>query len=144
MLKACQPCNRVQPFTRSGDLRPPDLGSYGDMSGAYRTLWHRITTRRGAPAPVEPPARDRVRPQFDPPLAIVGWCPVPGGLVAVATDGAVYCEPATLYAGGANGKGYFAGQRAARIRAAQRDERVAGKVYVIESAAGGSYHFPDT
>lgn len=105
----------------------------------------KVTWRKSNEAPGLP---ETVRPMFDPPLVIVSWCMVTGGLAAVSPDGAVYCEPGRVYVGGANGQEFFAGHSAARIRRAVPNhpefgnEVEAGKIYVIESRQGGSFHFP--
>ncbi len=80
--------------------------------------------------------KEGVRPMFDPPLQIVAWCLIPGGLVAVAPDGAVFCEPANLYQGGANGQAYFIGHKAARIQPNARGG------YDIIDTHGSNYSYP--
>lgn len=68
-----------------------------------------------------------VAPMFDPPIQIAAWCLVDyagGGLVAVAPDGAVFCEPADLYRGGPNGKAYWGARRAAKIEQVGESYRI--------------------
>jgi hypothetical protein len=82
-----------------------------------------------------------VMAQFDPPLQIVSWCTFRHAthgqaVAAVAADGAVFCEPSAAYVGGANGKPYFRGRRAARIVA------TAGG-YEIVATSGERYRYPE-
>lgn len=96
----------------------------------------------------KPPTAPAVPAQFSPAAAFVSWCsfvhPTLGHAVAaVKADGAVFCEPANAYEGGALGKPYFKGRRAARITAATADEaHKYGAVYTITASSGEKYHYP--
>ena len=81
--------------------------------------------------------KEVVQPMFNPPLQIVAWCQFAGGVAAVAPDGAVFCEPANAYQGGANGKSYFIGRQAAEIQANARGG------YDITDTAGETYSYPE-
>lgn len=115
-------------------------GHYGHCHVPENSHWDPAYTDNewewlfGAPAPVEP----KVPPMFNPPLSIAAWCLLPNGAAAaVAPDGAVYCEPATAYKGGANGKDYFKGRTAAKITPNTRGG------YTITSTSDEKYDYPE-
>lgn len=93
-----------------------------------------------ASEPTPPPPK--VRPMYDPPIPpIVASAPDPAsdhGVWLLSADGAVYAIHGARYAGGANGKPYFQGRRAARIEPGTR-----GKVYVIVATSGERYAYPE-
>lgn len=87
-----------------------------------------------------------VAPMFDPALQIAAWCLVDydggdatAGLVAVAPDGAVYCEPPALYRGGPFEKPYWGDRRAARIVPNDR-----GGYDITATNGDGPYSYPET
>lgn len=78
---------------------------------------------------------------FDPPLPVAAWTLVPGGLVAAGPDGSVFCEPPTLYKGGANGQAYFAGRKVAQVRPRlYADGSYLG--YTLVATSGETYNYP--
>lgn len=104
-----------------------------------------------AGVPIPPPPPDKVPPMFNPPLdnivdAIAGENGT--GAWMLREDGAVFAVGGARYYGGANGKPYFAGLKAARIQ--RPDSRIDSPTvkYVILSnqfVAGtqrGRYKFP--
>ena len=81
-----------------------------------------------------------VQPEFSPPIEIVSMCvfghPTVGlAVAAVASDGAVFCQPANAYQGGANGRQFFTGRSAALIGPATNG-------YIITDTRGETYQFP--
>ena len=75
---------------------------------------------------------------------VAEWFPPGGGHYQLGDDGSVYAWGAALYAGGANGKPYFAGRTAARIEAPNDQEAASGKRYVIVASSGERYAFPES
>lgn len=103
--------------------------------------WLSIVTALHKETPPMPP---QVNPEFFPAVGAVSLCRFQaGGIVAAAmvdATGAVFCDPASAYRGGANthrGKGdYFEGRTAAKI-----DPRPGGG-YVITDTADETYQYP--
>lgn len=105
-------------------------------------VWLSIVTALHEEAP---PVAPKVAPEFFPALEIVSVCTFQASAAALAVamvdaTGAVFCEPASAYKGGANGRPYFAGRTAARIDARKAP---GGFGYVITDTAGESYNFPE-
>lgn len=103
--------NTICPGNRAAYPDPPRF-PFGSA-----LAWVGIVTANHKEAPPMPP---KVAPEFFPALDIVSVCSFTDhvGRVAFAmvdASGAVFCEPAASYMGGANGKSYFAGRTAARI-----------------------------
>lgn len=96
----------------------------------------RLVDSPSAPAAVE------VRPMYDPPIPpVVASAPDPAtdhGVWLLSADGAVYAIHGARYAGGANGKPYFQGRRAARI-----EPGPAPKIYTIVATSGERYTYPE-
>lgn len=87
-----------------------------------------------------------VKAMYDPPLTdIVASRPAPGkGTWLLKSDGAIFAIDGAPYAGGANGKPYFAGRHAADFADLNDQEQAAGKLYVILSKEpGGRYAYPE-
>jgi hypothetical protein len=120
----------TSPFS-SSHYGPPD------SPGA----WLRADYAALPPAPTQT-GGITVMPDISPPAAIVSLCafthPTIGPCAAaVAADGAVFCDPATAYLGGANGKQFFLGRSAAKIDASPGG-------YTITDTVGETYAFPTT
>lgn len=89
-----------------------------------------------------------VMPMYDPAINIqmAAHCADPnshGGWI-VAPDGAVFAIGEAPFKGGANGKQFFRGQEAARIRPGSdfTEPHLKGSTYVITSVTGFHYGFP--
>ncbi len=69
--------------------------------------------------PTPPPRIGEVKPMFDPAIgpiaAAARWPDVPGGVLLLAPNGAVYALFGAPYYGGANGQNYFTGRTAANF-----------------------------
>lgn len=95
------------------------------------------------PLPTRRAAADKERFMYDPALVlerIVASMPwKTGGSVLLAASGAVYAFDSDAFKGGANGKEYFKGRRAARLE--PRTDGVEG--YVIVATSGERYAFPE-
>lgn len=122
-------------------------GGHRDVPGAAtacpgRHLYAAIREINALAATDPPPPAEKVRPMYDPPIPpIVASAPDPAtarGVWLLAADGAVYAIHGARYAGGANGKPYFAGRRAARIEPAG-----GGKIYTIVATSGERYTYPE-
>ena len=115
----------------------------GDLRHAQR---QEIVNRARALLESHPsPAKD-VKPMYDPPLTDIvasKRCPT-GGSWLLKKDGAIFAIDGAPYAGGANGKPYFAGRTAADFDDLTDADRAAGKLYVLLSTqAGGRYAYPE-
>ena len=94
---------------------------------------------------IHAPTTPKVAPMYDPPLPIVAvlqQTPTTPALAGVGPDGAIYAW-GVPYKGGANGKPYFAGKKAARLDFPTAGEKQAGKQYVIVSTDGSRYAYPE-
>lgn len=67
-------------------------------------------------------------------------CP-DGGAWLLAADGSVYAFGGAPYHGGANGQGYFAGRKAARLELPIKGTDPADSTYVIIATSGERYGF---
>lgn len=65
-------------------------------------------------------------------------CPT-GGAWSVAASGAVYTHGSAPYHGGANGKDYFVGRKAARLELSNNPQYV----YEIVATSSEKYGFPE-
>jgi len=87
-----------------------------------------------------------IKPMYDPPLpptVASRRCPT-GGSWLLAESGAIAAIDGAPYAGGANGKTYFAGRHGADFADLTPAEQAAGKLYVILSREpGGRYAYPE-
>lgn len=89
----------------------------------------------------------KVAPMYDPAIVIEPivadlGCPT-GGAWNLASSGAVYAWGGAPYHGGANGKAYFNGRKAARVELPNAQEVSAGKVYTIVATSGERYSYPE-
>lgn len=87
-----------------------------------------------------PPKEDKVKPMFNPPYSLEPIvadlkCPT-GGAWLLAISGAVYAFGGAPFLGGANGKDYFIGRKAARLELNDR------KGYDIIATSGERYSYP--
>lgn len=92
---------------------------------------------------VNPIPSPEVKPMFNPPLQIVAWKLFPEGLIGVGPDGGIFCEPGSIYAGGPNGKPYWAGHSPALVDSPNAAEAAAGKKYVIVDTKNNRYAYPE-
>ena len=91
-----------------------------------------------------------VKPMFDPPQVlrpVVASCKWPnGGVLLLGDDGSVYTYEGAPYLGGANGKPYFVGRKAARIEYRPPNQPGApsggAEGYRIIDTAGEVYNYP--
>lgn len=101
--------------------------------------WVAIVTALHKETPPMPP---KLAPEYFPALGIVSSCafnlPTGGRAFAMLdATGAVFCEPASAYQGGANGKDYFAARTGARISPQPRGG------YTITATSGETYNYPE-
>jgi hypothetical protein len=118
-------------ITIEGNTSAGDAGSQANGGGVFR----RIRPAKyvvGLGRPAYTPVPQGVTAMYDPPLQIAATldCPT-GGTWAVAPDGAIFAFGGAPYLGGANGKDYFVGRRAARL------ELVDGKYRIVATSGEG-------
>lgn len=108
-------------------------GFYGAATmGIHHNHVH-VAVEKGWTFNAPPTTTMKVKPMYSPPLSIVASLePAGGGVWLLAPDGAVFAFGGAQYKGGANGKAYFAGRKAAALEAS-------GDRYVIVDEAGEKY-----
>jgi hypothetical protein len=113
-----------------GNTSPSTAGSQANGGGVFRRMRHRsVIVGFGRPAYSVP---KEIRAMYDPPLQIAATLDChTGGTWAVAPDGAIFAFGGAPYLGGANGKDYFVGRRAARL------ELVDGKYRIVATSGEG-------
>jgi hypothetical protein len=127
----------------------PDVVAHRDSPGSSTVCPGDRTIERWAEiigACRTPVLTGKVKPMYEPPLGPIAavWRDESGKVIAaVSPDGAVYAWGCP-YKGGANGQDYFAGKRAAQIRAwKDGDPKVNNRAgtYVVVSTSGHKYAY---